>query len=30
MNDEIIKGQFNEKELQLTKITTGEYVIESI
>ena len=28
MNDEIIKGQFYEKELQLTKNTTGEYVIE--
>ena len=30
MNDDIIKGQFYEKELQLTKITTGEYVIEKI
>ena len=30
MNDEIIKGQFYEKELQLTKNTTGEYVIEKI
>ena len=28
MNNEIIKGQFYEKELQLTKNTTGEYVIE--
>ena len=27
MNDEIIKGQFYEKELQLT---TGEYVIEKV
>ena len=26
MNDEIIKGQFYEKELQLSKNTTGEYV----
>ena len=30
MNDEIIKGQFYEKELQLTKSTTGEYVIEKV
>ena len=30
MDDEIIKGQFYEKELQLTKNTTGEYVIEKI
>ena len=30
MNDEIIKGQFYEKELQLTKNTTGECVIERI
>ena len=30
MNDEIIKGQFYEKELQLTKNTTGEYVVEKI
>ena len=30
MNDGIIKGQFYEKELQLTKNTTGEYVIEKI
>ena len=30
MNDEIIKGQFYEKDLQLTKNTTGEYVIEKI
>ena len=30
MNDEIIKGQFYEKELQLSKNTTGEYVIEKI
>ena len=29
-NDEIIKGIFYEKELQLTKNTTGEYVIEKI
>ena len=30
MNDEIIKGQFYEKELQLSKNTTGEHVIEKI
>ena len=30
MNDEIIEGQFYEKELQLTKNTTGEYVIEKV
>ena len=30
MNDKIIKGQFYEKELQLTKNTTGEYIIEKI
>ena len=30
LNDEIIKGHFYEKELQLTKNTTGEYVIEKI
>ena len=30
MNDEIIKGQFYEKEFQLTKNTAGEYVIEKI
>ena len=30
MNDEIIKGQFYEKELQLTKNSTGEYVIEKV
>ena len=30
MNDEIIKGQFYEKELQLTKNITGEYIIEKI
>ena len=30
MNDEIIIGQFYEKELQLTKNTTGEYIIEKI
>ena len=30
MNDEIIKGVFYEKELQLTKNTTGEYIIEKI
>ena len=28
MNDEIIKGIFYEKELQLSKNTTGEYIIE--
>ena len=30
MNNEIIKGQFYEKELQITKNTTGEYVIEKV
>ena len=30
MNDEIIKGVFYEKELKLTKNTTGEYIIEKI
>ena len=30
MNDEIIRGQFYEKELQKTKNTTGEYIIEKI
>ena len=30
MNDKIIKGQFYEKELQLTKNITGEYIIEKI
>ena len=30
MNDEIIKGQFYEKEIQLTKNTIGEYIIEKI
>ena len=30
MNDEIIKGQFYAKELQLTKNTIGEYIIEKI
>ena len=30
MNDEIIKGQFYEKGLQLTKNATGEYIIEKI
>ena len=30
MNDEIIKGRFYTKELQLTKNTTGEYIIEKI
>ena len=30
MNDEIIEGQFYTKELQLTKNTTGEYIIEKI
>ena len=30
MNDEVIKGSFYEKELQKTKNTTGEYIIEKI
>ena len=30
MNDEIIKGQFYKKQPQLTKNTTGEYIIEKI
>ena len=30
MNNEIIKSQFYEKELQLTKNTIGEYIIEEI
>ena len=30
MNDEIIKGIFYEKELQLTKNTTDKYIIEKI
>ena len=30
MNTEIIKGQFYEKELQLTKNTIGEYILEKI
>ena len=30
MNDEIIKGAYYEKELQLSKHTTGEYIIEKI
>ena len=30
INDEIIKGIFYEKELQLTKNTTGEYIIEKV
>ena len=30
MNDEIIKGQFYEKELQLSKNITGEYIIEKM
>ena len=30
MSDEIIEGQFYEKELQLTKNTLGEYIIEKI
>ena len=30
MNYKIIKGQFYEKELQLTKYITGEYIIEKI
>ena len=30
MNDEIVEGSFYEKELQKTKNTTGEYIIEKI
>ena len=30
MNDKIIKGIFYQKEIQLTKNTTGEYIIEKI
>ena len=30
MNDEIIKGKFYEKQIQLTKNNTGEYIIEKI
>ena len=30
MNDKIIKGIFYEKEVQLTKNTTGEYIIEKV
>ena len=30
MNDGIIRVQFYEKEIQLTKNTTGEYIIEKI
>ena len=30
MNDEIIKGQFYEKELQKSKNTSGVYIIEKI
>ena len=30
MNDEIIEGSFYEKELQKTKNTTDEYIIEKI
>ena len=30
MNNEIIKGQFYTKELQLAKNTAGEYIIEKI
>ena len=30
INDEIIKGIFYEKELQLTKNTSDEYIIEKI
>ena len=30
LNNKVIKGVFYEKELQLTKNTTGEYVIEKI
>ena len=30
MNDEIIKGIFYERDLQLSKNTAGEYIIEKI
>ena len=30
INDEIIEGSFHEKELQITKNTTEEYIIEKI
>ena len=30
MNNEIIEGSFHEKELQKTKNTTGEYIVEKI
>ena len=30
MNNKIIKGQFYEREIQLTKNTTGEYIIEKV
>ena len=30
MNDEIIRAQFYKKEIQLTKDTTGEHIIEKI
>ena len=30
LNDQIIKGIFYEKELQLSNNTTGEYIIEKI
>ena len=30
MNDEIVEGRFYEKELQRTKNTTGEYIIQKI
>ena len=30
MNNEIIEGSFYEKELQKTKNTSGEYIIEKI
>ena len=30
MNDEIIEGSFYEKELQKSKNTTNEYIIEKI
>ena len=30
MNDEIIDGSFYEKELQKTKNTTGEHIIEKV
>ena len=30
LNDEVVKGIFYEKELQLSKNITGEYIIEKI